>query len=216
MKQSRFFGVAIAAGSLFVAAPASALGVHITEWMYNGAAEFVEFTNLSGAAVDFTGWSYDDDSALPGVFSLSGFGLVGDGESVVITEDTEANFRLSWALPAGVKVLGGYTNNLGRADQINLFDATNTLADRLSYGDVAFPGTIRTQDISGRPLSSAALGANDPHQWEFSTAGNADGAYFSLAGELGSPGSYVVPVPAAVWLMSPAIVALLGRRRRAS
>ena len=51
--------------------------VHITEWMYSGGSgEFIEFTNLGPAAVDFTGWSYDDESAIPGVFDLSGFGLV--------------------------------------------------------------------------------------------------------------------------------------------
>ena len=73
--------------------------VRITEWMYSGGSgEFIEFTNLGTSAVDFTGWSYDDDSRTPGVFSLSAFGLVGAGESVIITETEAATFRLDWRL----------------------------------------------------------------------------------------------------------------------
>ena len=76
--------------------------VRITEWMYSGGSgEFIEFTNLGTSAVDFTGWSYDDDSRTPGVFSLSAFGLVGAGESVIITETEAATFRLDWRLADG-------------------------------------------------------------------------------------------------------------------
>ena len=49
--------------------------VAITEWMYNGS-EFIEFTNLSGAALDLTGWSFDDDSRTAGTVSLSDFGTL--------------------------------------------------------------------------------------------------------------------------------------------
>ncbi len=101
--------------------------VRITEWMYSGGSgEFIEFTNLGTSAVDFTGWSYDDDSRTPGVFSLSAFGLVGAGESVIITETEAATFRLDWRLADSVKVLGGYTNNIGRADELNLFDGAGS------------------------------------------------------------------------------------------
>jgi hypothetical protein len=71
--------------------------IRITEWMYDGAGgEWVELTNVGGAPVDLTGWSYDDDSATVGVFSLSGFGVVQPGESVVFTEATVAAFRSAW------------------------------------------------------------------------------------------------------------------------
>lgn len=68
--------------ALLAAGTASAHAqVRITEWMYSGnPGEYVEFTNLGPAAVDFTGWSFDDDSRTPGVFSLSGFGVVQPGE----------------------------------------------------------------------------------------------------------------------------------------
>jgi predicted extracellular nuclease len=176
----------------------------ITEWAYSvGSGEYIEFTNVGNAAVDMTGWSFDDDSQTPGVFSLSGFGLVAPGESVVITESAEAAFRASWALAPEIKVLGGYTNNLGRNDEINLFDSANALADRLTFGDQSFPGTIRTQDASGNPITLAALGANDVAQWQLSVVGDAYGSYLSSSGDIGNPGigTYVVPEPSAVVLM---------------
>lgn len=196
---------------------ASAAQVRITEWMYNGVAEFVEFTNIGSTSVDFAGWSYDDDSDIPGVFDLSPFGLVAPGESVVMTEAPAAEFRAWWALPESVRILGEYTNNLGRNDQINLYDSSGVLVDRLTYGDTAFPGTIRTQGTSGRPLSLAALGADDIYQWVFSVIGDVDGGYLSTLGEIGSPGSYnIVPVPAAVWLFGSALGGLVALRRRRS
>jgi len=200
----------LVASSQVWAAPA----VSITEWMYNGNAEFVEFTNTSGAAIDFSGWSYDDDSRTVGALDLSGFGWVAVGESVIITEIDAASFRSAWSLDAAVKVLGGYTNNLGRNDEINLFDNSGTLVDRLTYGDQNFSGTIRTQDFSGNPLTYAALGANDPSQWVLASVGDGYGSYASANGEIGNPGIAPVPVPAAAWLLGSGLIGLAGLRRR--
>lgn len=206
-----------ASALLFHAAQASAT-IRITEWMYSGGGgEFVEFTNVGNAAIDFTGWSYDDDSRLPGVFSLSGFGSVAPGESVIITEDTADQFRTDWNLAATVKVLGGYTNNLGRADEINLFDANGVLVDRLTYGDNAIPGTIRTQNVSGRPGSLSALGANDVSLWVRSAVGDVEGSYVSLRGDIGSPGmTAAIPEPEtyALFLAGLGLLGVAARRRR--
>lgn len=204
-----------------LAAAASAPNVQITEWMYSGGGgEFIEFTNLGSAAIDFAGWSYDDDSRTPGVFDLSGFGLVAPGESVVITEDNAATFRTDWNLSASVKVLGGYTNNIGRADEINLFDAADALVDRLAYGDAVYSGTIRTQNKSGNPGSLAdlvpeAVNAN----WVLAASGDTFGSYASLKGDLGNPGSFALAVPEpatyAMFLAGLGLVAGLARRRAA-
>ncbi len=70
-------------------APLASAQVYITEWMYNGnggTGEYIEFTNLGATAVDFSGWSFDDDSRNAGTVSLSAFGLVNPGESVILTE----------------------------------------------------------------------------------------------------------------------------------
>ena len=78
------------------AAHAADGGIQIAEWMYNGngaTGEYIEFTNLGTTAIDFTGWSFDDDSRTAGVTSLSGFGIVAAGRSAVLTEADAADFR---------------------------------------------------------------------------------------------------------------------------
>ncbi len=208
----------LAASALLFHAAHAAANVRITEWMYSGGGgEFIEFTNLGSTAVDFTGWSYDDDSRTPGVFSLSGFGTVAAGESVVITEDNANTFRTDWSLSATFKVLGGYTNNIGRADELNLFDGSGALVDRLRYGDNAIPGTIRTQNASGRPGSTAALGANDVSLWVLSTVGDVEGSYRSLKNDIGSPGmTAAIPEPEtyALFLAGLGLLGFAAKRRR--
>ncbi len=211
---------------LAIAGAASA-DIRITEWAYSsGIGEFVEFTNLGAAPVDMTGWRYDDDSAdFASGFDLSGFGIVQPGESVVITEAAESDFRADWQLPASIKILGGYTNNLGRNDQINLFDAAQTLIDRLTYGDQSIVGSIRTQSRSGVPTSLLAVGANDALLWGFadevpgggpfdlSGIAGTNGYLVSLSLDTGNPG-YFVPAPGVVSLAGLAGL-MAARRRRA-
>jgi hypothetical protein len=213
------------AAALTAAVPAFAQ-VQITEWMYSGnGAEFVEFTNLGASAVSFAGWVYDDNSRLTsaaaGAFDLSGFGLVGAGESVVITEGDASLFRTNWGLSASVKVLGNYTNNLGRADEINLFDGAGNLVDRLTYGDQTFAGTVRTQYSSGTPVSIAALGPQSvmPGNWVLSVTGDAYGSAMNREFDVGNPGQFIlaaVPEPEtyAMLLAGLGVIGAIARRRR--
>lgn len=202
----------VAAVCTFAAANASA-NIFITEWMYSGSGgEFIELTNYGPVAIDLTGWSYDDDSQTPGVFDLSGFGVVGAGESVILCEDTAANFRANWGLDASVKVLGEYTNNLGRNDEINIFDSNNDLVDRLTYGDEDFPGSIRTQNVSG-VVKPTFEGLNNVFGWNFSDFGDVHGAALSAVGDLGSPGFHYIPTPGAAALGFLALGCLTRRKR---
>jgi len=220
MQRKTLLSLALGA-ALSVSAVAASAQMRITEWMYNGS-EFVEFTNVGASAINMAGWSYDDDSRTPGGFDLSGFGIVAAGQSVIMAEDSAADFRTLWNLAASVMVLGGNAANLGRNDEINLYNGA-TLVDRLTYGDQNFPGTIRTLNISGRPMTAAALGANDVSQWQLSVVGDVEGSFASVGGAfIGSPGatSFVTAVPEpGVYGMLLAGLALLGfsarRRNRA-
>src|SRR5262245_37902417 len=117
------------------AAPAHAAPIiRITEWMYNGD-EFIEITNVGDLAQDLTGWSFSDNSELPGQVSLSALGTLEAGASALITERSAELFRASWNLAVNLQILGGNSQNLGRADEINIYDAGTALVDRLLYND---------------------------------------------------------------------------------
>ncbi len=205
-------------------ASAAQAQMRITEWMYNGAAsgsvgEFVEFTNVGSSSINMTGWSFDDDSRNPGTVSLSAFDTVIPGESVLLTDVSDATFRSSWGLAPTVKIIGNNTTNLGREDEINLYDGSNALIDRLTYGDDTIGGP-RTNKVSGNPLSFSDLGTNNPAHWVLSSVSPADryGSHTATTGDIGNPGVYVdaVPEPATIVVLLTGIlmIGILAQFRR--
>jgi len=185
-------------GPLMLEYAAGGPAVRITEYMYSGAnGEFIEITNLSDEPIDMTGWSMDDDSGTPGVVSLSGAGVVQPGESFLLVDVAPASFAAAWGL-GGVTILGPNTAaNLGRNDQINIYDASGGLVDRLTYGDQVFPDTIRTQNKSGH-ICVEGIGHDDIAMWVLAVVDDDYGSYPSSGNDLGSPGSYV-----SVWCFEP-------------
>ncbi len=196
---------------------ASAAGLmRITEWMYSGD-EFIEFSNVGDASIDLTGWSYDDDSRLAGTVSLSAFGIVYVGESVVLSEVAATTFRTAWGLGASVDVIGGNLTNLGRADEVNLFDASNALVDRLTYNDQIIGGP-RTQNLSAN-IALANLGLNQANLAVASVPGDLYGSTLSTSSFPGNPGLYLpIPEPTTAMLMGLGLfgLALAGRRTGSS
>lgn len=181
----------IAAASL---AGASTTGIRITEWQYNGV-EFFELTNLSADPIDLTGWAYSDSARNPSLpttsASLTPFGAVAAGESVIVTEEAATSFRTVWNLNDSVKVIGNLSPNLGRSDEINIYDADGTLVDRLTYndqgtGDVKGPRT----DDSSAWAPAASVGQNVAASWVKSTIDDAEGSWLHSGGTFkGSPGN---------------------------
>ncbi|MPS47706.1 FxDxF family PEP-CTERM protein [Methylobacillus sp.] len=220
----------ILAASAFSALPALAnpYNVYITEWSYQSRhsselGEYIEISNLGSSDVDFTNWSYDDDSRTSLVFNLSDFGIVKAGESVVITEIGADEFRARWGLSDDVKVIGFMNPNLGRNDEINIFDHELNLVDRLTYGDQDFRGSIRARYNSGVPGSVDALGANDVYGWVSSQVGDSEGSWRSSVGDIGSPGQTnltiaAIPEPEtyALMLAGLGLVGFAARRRKAA
>ena len=199
-KLSRVLAVLLLAAGAISSNAYAASGIQITEWMYQGGnGEFIEFTNFGTTAVNFSGWSYDDESRVPGEEDLTGFGLVAPGESVVLTETDAETFRTQWNLSSSIKIIGDVTNNIGRSDELNIFDGAGSLVDRLRYGDNNYvPGSIRTNGVSGRPSAELAIGANNALLWTRSSIGDVEGSYASLAGDIGSPGTTSFAPTAAV------------------
>lgn len=207
---------ALGTAALALCAAGAQAQVQITEWLYN-TSEFVEFTNLGKTAVDFSGWSFSDDARAPGAVSLSAFGLVKPGESVILSEAGTAAFRAAWSLSADVKIIGGNSKNLGRQDEINLYDAAGLLVDRLTYGDQT-RGTVRTDTASGNPLSLAGLAETTPTSWVWASVGDAYGSHLASNGAIGNPGYFALaPVPEpssyALLIAGLALVGAVARRR---
>jgi len=226
------FRTLLAIGILVSSGEWAQAGIRITEFMYQGYSgvgaqrdgEFVEFTNLGTEPIDMTGWYFDDENAFdpqpfhtPEPFDLSGFGVVVPGESVILTAETPTGFRSAWGLSGNVKVVGylgtSWGNNLGRNDEINLFDMHGNLVDQLRYGDSVYrPGSIRTQWASGNPSSLEVVGTNEASHWQLSYVGDDFGSWMSVNGEVGNPGKYTsIPEPSSFALLAVFSVMLFAR-----
>lgn len=197
------------------AASASMGQIRITELMYNGNdGEFIEIANVGGSAIDLSGWSFDDNSRVAGSFSLTAFGILQAGEAAIITELDEATFRANWSLPASVKVIGLNSQNLGRSDEVNVYDASSVLVDRLTFNDQAAVGNLargpRAQNVSTN-TAAGNLGANNYSLWFFSAVGDSRGSYTGVNGDIANPG--IVPTPGAIALVGLGGL-IAGRRRR--
>lgn len=204
---------------LLLAGAVQAAGIiQITEWMYDGTdGEFVEFTNVGTAPVDMTNWSYSDSARVPGSVNFgSVFGIVNPWESVIFTEKDPSAFRAAWNLPASVKVFGPNTvQNIGRNDEINLYDAFDNLIARLTYNDQVGQGprtqrkscTIPFEELGTTPASGS---------WVLASVGDIYGSWSSTGGDIGNPGYYYVPEPGSLAAFAVGLTGLAGvvlRRR---
>jgi predicted extracellular nuclease len=222
MSKTVFFALIF---TLTAVSAASAAPIVITEWMYNpsvagSGGEYFEITNIGSSPVSMTGWTEDDSTSDsiggPGLHSLSAFGTLQPGESAVGTEGADAAaFKTYWNLGPSVKVIAyGTSNNLGRADTINIYDNTNARVDQLKYDDQTIGG-FRTNGTSAN-IAFSQLGLNHANLAVASTVGDIYGSYRGNGGtgDLGNPGSYPVPEPATCVLLALGATLLVVRRQR--
>lgn len=188
--------------------------IRITEYTANPSPEWVEFTNIGNSAIDLTGWSWSDSDQQPfDQPSLGTVGIIGPHESFIFTEASESTFRSMWNLPLSVKVVGNNTNsNLSSGgDEINIYDASGGLVDRLTYSS-AFAAVGNTRNV---PLAS--LGANQASLTVTSILGDSYGSYAATTGRVGNPGIYTpirVPEPTSVVLSIVGFFATIGLTAR--
>ena len=192
--------------------------------------DYFELTNTGAAAVDITGWKFDDESAdLAEAAALEGITSIVPGESVVFfqlaTADAAADetvFRDAWGGLSGVQV--GYYDGagLGKGDTINLFDAGDNLVLTLEYG-VSSPEETHAGDWAAGNFdgsdtyenqSAVWVPGSDPQQFVLAAPGVL-GSFADSMGDYGSPGSVgAVPEPATCLLAGLALAGLVAVRKR--
>jgi hypothetical protein len=179
------------------AAPAELV---ITEVMAKSAhttstvnGDWWELTNTGTAAVDLSGYKWDDTPEVPESPTLFPAGVtIAAGEAIVILAEAAANLSVwetAWGLPAGTQVLGSdlmikptggeaFSGLAEAGDEVNLYDPSGTLVASVSFG-ASTVGASKSWQRDGTPEK----GAN-------STAGY-DGAYAStqVPADTGSPGN---------------------------
>ena len=200
--------IALAALAAAPLAHAGDQDLYITEVMYTGLfGEFVEVTNTGAAAVDVNGWVFDDNSRsfASGTVLFTSTTSLNQNQCFVITEVSEAVFTQAWFTDAShstpsslVAIYENNSNNLGRSDEVNIYENGGTLVDRLTFNDQATSGADekgpRTEEISAVPGPSTVLGDNKFKNWVLSAVGTGNawkaGAAAPVPGPVGSPGQY--------------------------
>jgi hypothetical protein len=207
MKKLLLAIAALAAGTM----ASNAAGVKITELMYTGLyGEFVEITNTDATSTSLTGWVYSDNHRDNGSgthhVSLSAIGTLAAGKSAIITECDTAVFQTVWygtytgvTMPTGMVIVGNVTTNLGRSDEVNIYNSLGVLQDELTFNDQGTAGANATgpdtSDFSAVPGPLTVLGDNIFKNWQLSVIG-VKGAWqsgnhaASGNGSVGSPGFY--------------------------
>jgi hypothetical protein len=226
--------LAAAAAALLLPA-ATRAEVRITEFMSEGQGltgpgtganrqrEFFELTNLGGAAIDVSAWTYNDNNINDPIAFGAAVGMLQASESIVLTQMAVADFISYWQLPTSVRVFSfGSLSNLGNADTVNIYNSAtqdgSSLVDSLTY-----TADLRGSGISrNRPFGMTGAIANA--MWVDSALGDVYGSrlapnpifppgpeYIDLA----NPGVFApVPEPAGWMLMAAGLAGLAARARR--
>ncbi len=162
----------------------------VTEYTHKGLfGEFIEVTNTGLTAVDVNGWKYDDNtrSFAAGTLLFSAATVLSPDDCFIITEVSEAVFIQAWYVDSGEGVPAGLVaihennfNNLGNVDEINIYEDSGILIDRVTLASIG----LDTEGVS-------AILTNTGWKLAVAGVGNSWKAGAPLApGPVGSPGVY--------------------------
>ena len=115
------------------------------------------------------------------VGSLAGIGITGSRQATAVEDALATTTTRASGLPSAPQ-----TDITAAPIPANASGATE---DRLYYGDQDYPGTIRTQNVSGQ-VGCAAAGFNEVAAWVLSAPGDSFGSVTSVEGDVGAPGRY--------------------------
>ncbi|MDA9367623.1 lamin tail domain-containing protein [bacterium] len=146
-------------------------------------ADWFEIHNYGDSAVDLGGFSWDDESEIPGTSTFP-MVTVQPGQAIVVLDDVAANkdaFLAEWKLYAGSvtivandELTGSFPSLSQNGDAVFLYDANGAEMASGVY-TAATAGFSVEFDTTGAFLGDAVDGTN--------------GAYTSLEGDVGSPGN---------------------------
>ena len=146
-------------------------------------ADWFEIHNYGDSAVDLGGFSWDDESEIPGTSTFP-MVPVQPGQAIVVLDDVAANkdaFLAEWKLYAGSvtivandELTGSFPSLSQNGDGVFLYDANGAEMASSEY-TAATAGFSVEFDTTGAFLGDAVDGTN--------------GAYTSLEGDVGSPGN---------------------------
>jgi hypothetical protein len=170
-----------AAGVVAVKLSVSEIMAGSNSTAYN--ADWFEIHNYGDSAVDLTGYSWDDESEIPGTSTFPSV-TIQAGQAIVVLDDVAANkdaFLAEWKLYAGSvtivandELTGSFPSLSQNGDAVFLYDANGAEMASGAY-TAATAGFSVEFDTTGAFLGDAVDGAN--------------GAYTSLEGDVGSPGN---------------------------
>ena len=221
--------LALPLAAALLAAPAAHASLIITEVMSSslnpGASaggggadgDWFELSNTGPAAVDLTGYTWEDDSFPNGDNAVFPSFSLAAGRSVVVLQEAQATstFRGAWGGTfdilyqdqfGGPNIFSGLSSN---GDQVNVADPSGTLVDNATFG-AATPGSSFAWDANNASLGLSVAGQNGAYQELTDGAG---GPGVDVASPGFAAGLSSVPEPASLGLIGLAGFALVRRRR---
>ena len=216
---STFLRIAIGASLCLLSAPESAMAANsgdvvITEIMYNAASsesttktQYIEIFNNSGASIDLSNWTIDDEDA-DGPNTIPSGTTITAGELLVIVGSSQADFTGAWGTPASQMISllddGQIMFNLsnspsGTSEIIQLRDNSSNLIDEVNYDDASsWPSNDGASSIYLN-VQVDVTSNDDGANWRLSTPGTGGAITASASGvwdsgaDVGSPGGGYTP-----------------------